>query len=73
MPLVFLLPLVSYISSTVTGVLLAFLARHFAKNEVPEEAAPKPQKKVAGLKIRFTFRYFHIDHNAPSLLPPYFA
>ena len=48
-------------------MLLAFLARHFAKNEVPEEAVPEPQKKVAGPKIKFTIRYFHIDHNAPSL------
>ena len=26
-------------------------------------------KKVAGLKIKFTFRYFHIDHNAPRSPP----
>ena len=32
-----------------------------------EEAVPEPQKKVAGPKIKFTIRYFHIDHNAPSL------
>ena len=32
-----------------------------------EEAVPEPQKKVAGSKINFTIRYFHIDHNAPSL------
>ena len=34
-----------------------------------EKAVPEPQKKVAGMKIKFTFRFFHIDHNAPSLLP----
>ena len=45
-PLVFLLPMVSYVSTPVTGVLLTFLARHFTKNEVPEEeAAPERQEK----------------------------
>ena len=68
MSLVFPLPIVPYISSPVTRVLLAFLARHFAKNKVPEkEAVPEPQRKVAGPKIKFTIRFFHIDHNAPSL------
>ena len=31
--------MVPYVSSPVTRVLLAFLARHFTKNEVPEEEA----------------------------------
>ena len=45
-PLVFLLPMVPYVSTPVTRVLLTFLARHFTKNEVPEEeAAPERQKK----------------------------
>ena len=60
MPLVFLLPMVPYVSSPVTRVLLVFLARQFAKNEVPEEAVPEPQQKGARLKIKFTIRYFHI-------------
>ena len=29
-------------------------------------ASPRTTKKVAGLKIKFTFRYFHIEQNAPS-------
>ena len=34
-----------------------------------EEAAPEPQEKVAGLKVKFTIRYLHTDHNAPSSPP----
>ena len=49
-------------------MLLAFLARHFAKNEVPEKkAVPELQEKVAGPKIKFTIRFFHLHINAPSL------
>ena len=51
--------MVPYVSSPVTRVLLAFLARHFTKNEVPEEEAA-PTKKGERLKIKFTIRYFHI-------------
>ena len=58
-PLVFLLPMVPYVSTPVTRVLLTFLARYFTKNEVPE-AAPERQKKGARLKIKFSIRYFHI-------------
>ena len=60
-PLVFLLPMVPYVSTPVTRVLLTFLARYFTKNEVPEEeAAPERQKKGARLKIKSSIRYFHI-------------
>ena len=55
--------MVPYVSSPVARVLLAFLARHFAKNEVPGEGAvPEPPKKVAGRKVKFTIRYFYIPN-----------
>ena len=51
--------MVPYVSSPVTRVLLAFLACHFTKNEVPEEeAAPEPQKKVNAWKLNSQFAIF---------------
>ena len=58
-PRVFLLPMVPYIWSPVTCVLLAFLARHVAKNKVPEkEAVPEPQEKFKARKLNSQFAIF---------------
>ena len=59
--------MVPYVSTPVARVLLAFLARHLAKNKVPEKCSPRAARKVSGPKIKFTIRYFHIDYNAPNL------
>ena len=65
--------MVSYISSPVTGVLLAFLARHFTKNEVPEEeAASDPQKRVNAWKLNSQFAIFTYQVlNLKQLTDPY--
>ena len=51
--------MVPYVSTPVTRVLLAFLARHVAKKKVPEkEAVPEPQEKFKARKLNSQFAIF---------------
>ena len=65
--------MVPYVSTPVTRVLLAFLARHVAKNKVPEkEAVPEQQEKFKARKLNSQFAIFTKTIMHP-IYPPKFC